>query len=473
MQDTVIIGNLFANEQFCRKVLPFLKEEYFNSPSTKAVYSQINAHFQKYNTLPSREALLIDLTDAKGLGQDDFAAAEDLVTNLKADPKDLGWLVDMTEKFCKNRALHNALMDCVAIMGGKSKMLDAAMPEILTKALAVSFDNSVGHDYLEDAENRFKGYHKVERKIPFRNKLLNETTRGGIEPKTLNVILAGTGVGKTLVMCDMAASNLSDGLNVLYITNEMAEEKIAERIDAGLLNLSLDEIRTIPETTYMNRIKTLRSKTQGRLVIKEYPTSTASALTFKHLIEELRIKKNFIPDIVYIDYLNICISSRVKMGGSVNSYTFIKNIAEELRSLAVEMEIPVVSATQTTRSGFNNSDVDMTDTSESWGLPQTVDWMVALISTPDLDKLGQILIKQLKNRYDDWRKRPRFLVGIDRSKMRIFDLEESAQADITQFDDDAQPVFDKSRTGDQIGRERNKRPGGPTGGGGDFEAFRF
>lgn len=468
MQDTVVISNLVANEHYCRAVLPYLKEEYFSTLADKAIYGQVLSHFTKYNTLPTHQAILIDIDEASKLSEDEFKSIEDRLKNLDKENPDFNWLLDTTEKFCKERALFNALKESLAIVDGKSKHSKAMMPEILTQALAISFDPYIGHDYFDDSDDRFNYYHKKEAKIPFDIELLNRITKGGVSRKTLNILLAGTGVGKTLVMCHMAARNLQDGHNVLYITNEMAEERIAERIDANLLDLTLEELNEVVHSTYSKRMDKLKSKSQGRLIIKEYPTATASVLQFKHLLSELKIKRNFVPDIIYIDYLNICASARIKAGANVNSYTYIKAIAEELRGLAVEYNVPIISATQTTRSGFANSDIELTDTSESFGLPMTADFMIALISTEELDKISQLCFKQLKNRYSDMRRDKRFVVGLDRSKMRLYNLDDSAQENLM----DDSPVMDNTTFGDRFEQEsRTSDRRSPRRSGGNLKTF--
>lgn len=443
MLEEVILSNLLLNEEYSRKVVPFLKEEYFSQQQHRVVYSLIDEYIKKYNGLPTKEALVIELSEKTGLSEQVFNEAKSTVSALAPSDTQIDWLLDSTEKFCQDKAIYNAIMQSITIIDDKTgNASKGAIPKILQDALGVSFDSSVGHDYLQDSDIRYDFYHRKEDRIPFDLTLLNSITRGGLPRKTLNVILAGTGVGKSLFMCHAAANNLCQNRNVLYITLEMAEEKIAERIDANLLNVSIDELMTLPKESYDKKINKLREKYVGKLIVKEYPTASAGSAHFRHLLNELRIKRNFVPDIIYIDYLNICSSSRIRAGSNVNSYTYIKAIAEELRGLAVEFNVPVVSATQTTRSGYSNSDIDLTDTSESFGLPATADFMIALIKSDDLNELDQIMIKQLKNRYNDPNINKKFVVGVDRPKFRLYDVEESAQNDILDG-----PVFDKTPYG--------------------------
>ena len=445
--EKTIFNNLLNNEDYGRKVIPFLKSDYFHDRNDKVVFELIDSYVNEYNAFPTKEALVIDLNNRDDLSEDQYVECHEVIEsipNQSDQMSQLEWLLDTTEKFCKDKAIYNAIRESIKIIDDKTgKYSNGTIPQLLSDALAVSFDTSIGHDFLADTESRFDFYHRREERIPFDLEYLNKITRGGLPRKTLNILLAGTGVGKTLAMCHMAASNLVSGKNVLYITMEMAEEKIAERIDANLLNTPLDELYQLPRETYQKKVERLKEKTVGRLIIKEYPTSTAGAANFRHLLNELKIKKNFVPDIIYIDYLNICMSSRLRQGGSVNSYTYIKAIAEELRGLAVEFNVPIVSATQTTRGGYDNSDVGLTDTSESFGLPATADFMVALIATEELKALNQIMVKQLKNRYNDPETYKRFVVGVDRSRMRLYDAEQSAQDDII----DAGPVMDNSPAG--------------------------
>lgn len=446
--ERVVLSNLVYNEDYARKVVPFLKTEYFEDFPERVVYELIEEYVNKYSNFPSKEALAIELTHKEGLDEAVFKESRDIISEMERDPDtQLDWLVDKTEKYCQDKALYLAIQKAVRIYGEKEqeqqKISRGAIPQILTDALAVSFDTHIGHDFIDDAIQRYNFYTQTEVRIPFDLEFFNKITKGGLPKKTLNIILAGTGVGKSLFMCHMAASNLTAGLNVLYITLEMSEYRIAERIDANLLNIPLAELSIIPQSMYESKITKLKGNVKGKLIIKEYPTSCAGSANFRHLLNELKIKKNFIPDIIYIDYLNICMSSRMKYNGNVNSYTYIKAIAEELRGLAVEQNVPIVSATQTTRSGYSNSDVDLTDTSESFGLPATADFMFAAITSEELAQLNQILVKQLKNRYSDIGTNTRFVVGIDRSKMRLYDLDDSAQDGITGAGD--KPVFDKTK----------------------------
>jgi len=450
----VIFNHLLNNEDYGRKTIPFLKGEYFHNGNDKTVFELIDRYVNEYNAFPTKEALVIDLFNLDNISDDQFKECKELIESIPSQRDEAtnpDWLIDQTERFCQDKAIYNAIMSSIKIMDDKTgKTSKGAIPQLLSDALGVSFDTNIGHDFIEDAQSRFDFYHRKEERLPFDLEYLNKITRGGIPRKTLNVILAPTGAGKTLVMCHMAAANLLSGRNVLYITMEMAEEKIAERIDANLLNIPLDELQTIPKDSYQKKVKRLQEKTKGKLIIKEYPTSTAGAANFRHLLNELKLKKNFIPDIIYIDYLNICMSSRLKHGANVNSYTYIKAIAEELRGLAVEFDLPVVSATQTTRGGFGNSDIDLTDTSESIGLPATVDFMIALIVTDELKALNQIMIKQLKNRYADPDMYKRFVVGVDRPRMRLYDADSSAQDDIMEDT----PAFDNSDSGEKFGKEK-------------------
>ena len=427
-----ILRNLLYNEDYFRKVHPFIKEEYFQLEEEKRSFALILEYVGKYNTLPKIESLHIELTNLQGITEDIHRRIIDVFDILtKGSPVDQNWLMDVTEKWCRDRAIYLALMESIHLADGKddTKGRDD-IPRVLSDALAVSFDNHIGHDYLEDYEARYESYHRREDKIPFDLELLNRITKGGLPNKTLNIALAGTGVGKSLFMCHVASSALLQGKNVLYITLEMAEEKIAERIDANLLNINIQDITDLPKMMFESKVNSIAKKTQGQLIIKEYPTASAHSGHFKALIQELRLKKKFNPDIIFIDYLNICASTRYRGNANVNSYSYIKAIAEELRGLAVEANLPIVSATQTTRSGFASSDIDLTDTSESFGPPATADLMIALISNEELEGLGQIMVKQLKNRYNDPTIHKRFVVGIDRAKMRLYDCEQSAQKDI-------------------------------------------
>jgi replicative DNA helicase len=427
----LILRNLLYNEEYVRKVVPFLKAEYFENFNEKVVFEEILNFVQEYNQPATREVLCIETEKRQDINDSSFKEITDLISSLEESPSEFNWLIDTTEKWCRDRAIYLALMESIQLADGKddAKGRDA-IPDILSDALAVSFDSNVGHDYLSDYEARYESYHRKEDKIPFDLEYFDKITKGGIPNKTLNIALAGTGVGKSLFMCHVASSVLLQGKNVLYITLEMAEEKIAERIDANLLNVPIQDITDLPKVMFDSKVTNLAQKTQGTLIIKEYPTASAHSGHFKGLLNELALKKSFKPDIIFIDYLNICASSRYRAGSNVNSYSYIKAIAEELRGLAVEANLPIVSATQTTRSGFASSDVDLTDTSESFGLPATADLMFALISTEELEGLNQIMVKQLKNRYNDPTVNKRFIVGIDRAKMRLYDCEQKAQEDI-------------------------------------------
>ena len=459
-----ILKHLLLDEEYTRKTLPFIKGEYFQESSEKLLFDEIQNYVNKYNSMPTKEALVIEIDKRVNLTDDQHKKTVALVKSITIDPEvsDTKWLIDATEDFCQEKAIYNGIMQSIQILDdkGKTEKLDkGSIPKILADALSVSFDNHIGHDFIDDAETRYDFYHKVERRIPFDLDYLNRITKGGLAEKSLNIVLAGTGVGKSLFMCHCAAANLTMGKNVLYITMEMAEERIAERIDANLMNVELDRLIGMPKETYLKKVESLREKTKGKLIIKEYPTASANVNHFAHLLNELKLKRQFIPDIIYIDYLNICSSARMKMGSSINSYTYIKAIAEELRGLAVEHKVPVVSATQTTRSGFTNSDVGLEDTSESFGLPATADLMFALISTEELADLNQIMVKQLKNRYSDPTTNKRFVIGVDRAKMKLYDAEESAQTNISdsgqsQIDDD-KPVFDKSGFGKRMQKNRD------------------
>lgn len=426
---TTILQKLVNDESFCRKVLPFIKTEYFD-PAHKCIYKLALDFIGKYNKLPTKPALEIEFQNNADLTEELYPHAVRVLESVGENPVvEENWLLENTEKWCKDRALHLAILESIQIIDGKRK--DASrdgIPDILQKALGINFDNSVGHDYLADFEKRYDFYHKVEDRMPFDLDMFNTITKGGVPRKTLNIALAGTGVGKSLFMCHVAAGALAQGKNVLYITLEMSEERIAERIDANLLNVQIDQLATLPKDTFATKVNKIASNTVGKLIIKEYPTASAHAGHFRALLNELKLKKDFVPDVIFIDYLNICASARMKgLGGSINTYSFIKAIAEEIRGLAVEFNVPIFSATQTTRSGFASSDVELTDTSESFGLPATADLMFALIATEELDRLNQIMVKQLKNRYNDPTSNKRFIVGIDRSKMRLFDVEMKAQ----------------------------------------------
>ena len=441
--EQTILRNLLTDEQYMRKVLPFVKPDYFQG-IYKTLFKEAGKYVGKYNKLPTAESLGIELSEAN-MSAEQFQMAVDIIPQLFASEKiDKDWLLDTTEKWCQDRAIYNAIMESITIIDGKHDSLSKnALPDLLQKALGVAFDTNVGHDYVENAEERFDFYHQEEDRIPFDLEYFNKITKGGVPNKTLNICLAGTGVGKSLFMCHLAASSLVDGKNVLYITMEMAEERIAERIDANLLNIPIDQLETMSKDMFTKKVYDLSKKTAGKLIVKEYPTGSAHSGHFRALLNELKLKKEFQPDIIFIDYLNICASSRMKaMGGAINSYTYIKAIAEELRGLAVEYDLPIFSATQTTRSGYSNSDVGLEDTSESFGLPATADLMFALISTEELEKMNQMMVKQLKNRYNDPTHYKRFVIGVDRSKMRLFDVDEDDQ---TLTDDT--PVFDNTETG--------------------------
>jgi replicative DNA helicase len=425
----LILRNLLHNEDYLRKVLPFIKDEYFEDLDQKLVFQEICKFVLEYNTIPTKEILSIEIEKRVDINEEQFKKIIHLVSHLDDIVVENNWLIDTTEKWCRDRAIYLALMESIQLADGNGQKSADAIPSILQDALAVSFDNHVGHDYLEDYEQRYESYHKKEDKIEFDLEYFNKITKGGLPNKTLNIALAGTGVGKSLFMCHVASSVLLQGRNVLYITLEMAEERIAERIDANLLNVPIQDIVNLPKQMFESKVTNISKRTRGTLIIKEYPTASAHSGHFKALLNELSLKKSFKPDIIFIDYLNICASSRYK-GSNINSYTFVKAIAEELRGLAVEFNVPIVSATQTTRSGYGSSDVELTDTSESFGLPATADLMFALISTEDLENLGQIMVKQLKNRYNDPTIHKRFVVGIDRAKMRLYDCEQSAQEDL-------------------------------------------
>ena len=427
----LILRNLLHNEEYIRKVIPFIKADYFEDLTQKIVFEEISSFVEQYNKPATKEILCIEAEKRSDINDSSYKDVTNLISSLENEPSEFEWLINTTEKWCRDRAIYLALMESIQLADGKddTKGRDA-IPTILSDALAVSFDSHVGHDYLIDYEERYESYHRKEDKIPFDLEFFDKITKGGIPNKTLNIALAGTGVGKSLFMCHFASSVLLQGKNVLYITLEMAEEKIAERIDANLLNINIQDITDLPKVMYENKVTSVSKKTQGSLIIKEYPTASAHSGHFKALLNELALKKSFRPDIIFIDYLNICASSRYRTNNNVNSYSYIKAIAEELRGLAVEANLPIVSATQTTRSGFASSDVDLTDTSESFGLPATADLMFALISTEELEDLNQIMVKQLKNRYNDPTINKRFVIGIDRAKMRLYDCEQKAQNDI-------------------------------------------
>jgi replicative DNA helicase len=450
----LILRSLFYNEDYLKKVLPFIKSEYFTDNDQKIIFQEINSFVNKYHKSPTKESISIEIENRSDITEDQYKKLNHFIESIEDVPSEFSWLIDTTEKWCRDRAIYLALMESIQIADGNDEKKGRdAIPHILSEALAVSFDNHVGHDYIEDYEDRYEKLHRKENKIEFDLENFNKITKGGLPNKTLNVALAGTGVGKSLFMCHVAASVLLQSKNVLYITLEMAEEKIAERIDANLLNVNIQDLFSLSKNTFESKVKNLAKKTQGSLIIKEYPTASAHSGHFKALLNELALKKSFRPDIIFIDYLNICASSRYRGNSNINSYSYIKAIAEELRGLAVEFDVPIVSATQTTRSGFGSSDVELTDTSESFGLPATADFMFALISTEELEELGQIMVKQLKNRYNDPTIYKRFVLGIDRAKMRLYDCEQSAQKDLldngddTGYDDEEQPQSFKKKFG--------------------------
>jgi hypothetical protein len=466
--ETLILKNLIHNDEYARKVLPFLNKSYFEEHRDKLLYEHIDEFINKYNNLPTKEALVIELENST-LNDSEFDSVTELLTDVEKqntdDIPDIQWLLETTERFCQDKAIYNAVVKSIKILDEPEKTQDdkGAIPELLTNALSVSFDPHIGHDYFLDSDDRYLFYHRVEKKIPFDLEFFNKITQGGLSTKTLNIALAGTGVGKSLFMCHQASSCLSQGHDVLYITLEMSEERIAERIDANLLNIALNDLVSLPKSMYEKKIEELKQKIKGRLIIKEYPTAAAGTNHFRTLLNELNLKRNFTPDIIYVDYLNICSSSRIKTGQYVNSYSYIKAIAEELRGLAVEYDVPIMSATQTNRAGFQNTDVGLEDTSESFGLPATADFMFALITNENLEEAGQLLIKQLKNRYSDLTTNKKFLVGIDRAKMKLIDLGEESQADLVDTGKEEKndtPSFDVA-TG---GRMKSKK---------DFGEFKF
>ena len=449
------LSNLVYNEPYARKVLPFIKPEYFANRHERVVFEEINKFVEKYGNQPTKEALSIELDNRKDLNEDEFKSVLDIVQTLSNAEVDMQWLVDTTEKFCKDKAVYNAILSGIQIIEGKDKQHTAeAIPNILSDALAVAFDQNVGHDYVENGEERYEFYHKKEEKLEFDLDYFNKITKGGLPQKTLNIAIAGTGVGKSLFMCHMAASTLMQGKNVLYITLEMAEERIAERIDANLMNITMDDLHELPKKMFTDRLSKIQTKTNGKLIIKEYPTESAHSGHFRSLMKELALKKSFKPDIIFIDYLNICASSRFKGNANVGSYFYIKAIAEELRGLAVEHNVPIMSATQTTRGGYANSDIGLEDTSASFGLPATADLMFALISTEDLESLNQIMVKQLKNRYNDPGINKRFVIGIDRARMKLYDCEQEAQDDIIDSGQDEGATFDKTTFGVGLGKDK-------------------
>ena len=440
--ERIILRNLFYNEDFTRKALPFIKSEFFTNHNESTLFGEINEFVNKYKNLPTKETILVELNKRKDLKEEELSEIKTIVNKLDNQEVELQWLLDTTEKFCKDRAVHNAVLSGIQILDGKDKKQNPeAIPTILSNALAVSFDNHIGHDYIDDAEARFEFYHKKEKRFKFDLNYFNRITKGGVPSKTLNIALAGTGVGKSLFMCHAASNWLTQGKNVLYITLEMAEERIAERVDANLFDVTIDDLHAMPKDMYDNKVSKLQKKTIGQLIIKEYPTASAHSGHFRALLNELSLKKTFKPDVVFIDYLNICASSRFK-GGNISSYFYIKAIAEELRGLAVEFDVPIFSATQTTRSGFTSTDIGLEDTAESFGLPATADFMFALISNDELDQLNQLKVKQLKNRFGDPSMNRSFIIGVDRSKMRLFDVEASAQniVDSNQTEDTEEEI---------------------------------
>jgi len=468
--ESLILKSLLLSENYCRSVLPYLKSEYFTDFTDKTIFKAISGFVSTYNEQPTVEALRVILSESSLKEEESETALNSLEDYVEGEENNLEWLMDKTEEFCQQQAIHNAVLESIHIISDKKEKKDKGIiPDLLKEALAVSFDPTVGHDFIEDYESRYEFYHRKEEKIPFDIEQFNVITKGGVPRKTLNIILAGTNVGKSLAMCHFATANLIQGLNVLYITMEMAEEKIAERIDANLLNITIPDLTVLPRDLYERKISKLRENTQGKLIIKEYPTATAHVGHFRHLLNELNLKKNFIPDIIYIDYLNICMSSRIKQGSNVNSYTYIKSIAEELRGMSVEKNVPIISATQTTRSGYTNSDPGLEDTSESFGLPATADFMIAMVRSEELDDLNQILIKQLKNRYSDPSINKRFVIGVDRTKMRLYDCEQSAQSDISED----KPLMDKTGFGKRQNEEDQMEWATRTMGRKDFSKLNF
>jgi len=450
--EQTILKNLIQNEEYTRKVLPYIKSEFFQERDEEFLFKQIKEYFLKYKSVPTPEALIIDIDEKDDIDAQLLSDTIRLVGEIKSDTSTTpeNWLEDSTESWCKDRAVYNGVMNSIEII--QSDGSKGEIPDILRDALSVSFDTNIGHDFLDDWEPRFDFYHTEEERVPFDLELMNKITKGGMPNKTLNICMAGTGVGKSLFMCHVAASCLVQGKNVLYITLEMAEEKIAERIDANLLDISLNDLQDLPKSMYKKKIKRVQEKTKGKLIVKEYPTASAHSGHIRHLLQELDLKKNFKPDVIFIDYLNICASFRVRPGSNVNTYTYVKSIAEEMRGLAVEFDVPIMSATQTNRTGFVSTDVGLEDTSESFGLPATADFMFALISTEDLQELDQVMVKQLKNRYNDPTYHRRFVVGVDRAKMRLFDCEQSAQDELV----DIGPVMDQTAVGERISSEKTE-----------------
>ena len=449
----VILENLLYNDEFARRVVPFMKEEYFHSGTEKIIFETIRRFIIKYNNLPTKEAVIIDIDKDKSISEDQYKDILEFIESLeqKDSLPDYDWLVTEAEQFCKDKAVYNAIMESIHIIDGKSKTAtENAIPNILSNALAVSFDTHIGHDYIEDSDERYDFYHKVEKRVPFDLDFFNTITNGGTPQKTLNIVMAGTGVGKSLFMCHHAKNCLSQNLNVLYITCEMAEERIAERIDANLMDITMDNLKDLPKQMYDSKLNTTTAGITGKLIIKEYPTATANSNHFRILLDELNIKKKFKPDIIFIDYLNICASARLKAGGNVNTYQYVKSIAEELRGLAVEYNVPVWSATQTNRTGFSSSDVGLEDTSESFGLPATADFMVALIATEELDEQNQVLVKQLKNRYNDTVANRKFILGINRAKMKLSDVRKDEQQGLVESNQTEKSTLGSGFDGDNF-----------------------
>ena len=450
--EQTILKNLVQSESFTRKVIPFLKEEYFSESDEKTVFNEVVSYFDKYTKPPTVEALLINLDNNTSLNDGQLSNAKTIVDSISKDSEETPteWLVEETEKWCQDRAIYIAVMDSIEVIDKKSQRSTGEIPDLLKEALSVSFDTNIGHDFIENSDDRFEFYHTEEEKLPFDLEYFNKVTKGGLPNKTLNICLAGTGVGKSLFMCHMASANLMMNKNVLYITLEMSEERIAERIDSNTLNIPMKDLPDLSKTQFDKKIDKIKEKTKGKLIVKEYPTASAHVGHFRHLLQELNIKKDFKPDMIYIDYLNICSSARVKPGSGANSYTLVKSIAEELRGLAVEFDVPIMSATQTTRSGYGSTDVELTDTSESFGLPATADFKFALITSDELEELDQMVVKQLKNRYNDPTVFKRFVIGVDRSRMKLYDCEQEAQEElIDSAVDDSVPVFDRGRNDGQ------------------------
>lgn len=466
--ELVILKNLIFNDSYSRRVLPFMKAEYFSDACEKIVFEKISEFILKYDARPSKEALLIAASRDDKISTEIESNVKDMIVSFENNSVDEKWLIEQTEEWCKDRAIYIALLSSIKIADDKkSKFSRGNIPKMLTDALAVSFDPNVGHSYLDDTDARYEGYHRVEEKFAFDLDCMNKITKNGVPRKTLNVILAGTAVGKSLALCHMAASYFMSGKNVLYITLEMAEERIAERIDANLLNISLTDLQSISKDMYDKKIESIKSKTIGRLIVKEYPTATATTSHFRALLNELSLKKNFVPDVIFVDYLNIAASARLNNSNNINSYTYVKSIAEEFRGLAVECNVPMWTATQTNRAGYTSSDIGLENTSESFGLPATADFMIALSTTEELEQMGQILVKQLKNRYNDVNSLKRFVLGIDRSKMKLFDLDESAQKELVNTDlkTDDSPIFDKGKFGNGMKAEKKDKSG--------FDDFQF